>query len=247
MTDEYYLGMRPGDLDGKPYAKFWNPDMGPMQPHVETALIKGPQAAGLGYPIEERDRVLEPGYEPLENGYTRLDNGQIFVAHQCKMPGVKPEMFDWWMGWHHVEPQRYKLWFPLGHLVNRVDDSAGDDPDVPDRQKWADKTHHVLEYMGSGLAPLVGVFQDQSAYYDVEKFEKLGNSLTVGATIAYDGKGVSFGTMIHNFRETEDGCEMRTRTWLGQIEFTGLPSRGFAESVCELQVRRQARRSDRIR
>ena len=84
MTDEDYLGMRPGDLDDKPYAKYWNPEVGPMQPHVKEALIKVPQAAGLGYPIEERERVLERGYEPLENGYTRLDNGQIFVAHLSK-------------------------------------------------------------------------------------------------------------------------------------------------------------------
>jgi len=24
MSDEKYLGMKPGDLDGKPYAKYWN-------------------------------------------------------------------------------------------------------------------------------------------------------------------------------------------------------------------------------
>ena len=225
-----YLGMRPGDLEGKPYAKFWKP-LGPMQPHVKEALIKGPQASELGYPIEERDRVLEPGYELMENGYTRLDNGQIFVSHLCKMPGVKPYMFDWWMGWHHVEPQRYKLWSPTAHHINRVDDALGDVTDVPDRKKWAGMTHHVLEYMGNDLTPLVAVFDDQSAFYDVEKFHNLGNSLAVGGTISYDGKGISFGTMIHNFRETEDGCEMRTRTWLGAIEFTGLPKKGLINQL----------------
>ena len=236
MTDENYIGIRPGDLDGKPYAKYWDPKMGPVQPQVQEALTIGPQAAGLGYPIDERARVLEPGYELMENGYTRLDNGQIFVAHQCKMPSVKPYMFDWWMGWHHVEPQRYKLWSPLAHVRNYVDDSAGDDPNVSDREKWAEKTHHVLEYMGADLVPLVGSFHDQSGYFDVKTFEKLGNSLCVGATMGYDGKGISFGTMIHTFRETENGCEMRTRAWLGKIEITGLPSKGILNRLANTKL-----------
>jgi hypothetical protein len=31
MSRDKYLGMRSGDLDGKPYAKYWNPKMAPMQ------------------------------------------------------------------------------------------------------------------------------------------------------------------------------------------------------------------------
>mgnify|MGYP001225323634 CR=1 FL=1 len=34
MKREKYLGMRPGDLDGKPYARYWNPEMRPLPAHV---------------------------------------------------------------------------------------------------------------------------------------------------------------------------------------------------------------------
>lgn len=45
MTQQRYLGMRPGDLDGKPYAKYWNPDMSPLPEHVQSVLAHGVEAA----------------------------------------------------------------------------------------------------------------------------------------------------------------------------------------------------------
>jgi hypothetical protein len=88
MSDEKYLGMKPGDLDGKPYAKYWNSQMAPMQDHVQRALMHGVEASELGFPLSEANLLLEPGYLPLENGFTRLDNGQVFVAVLTRMPGV---------------------------------------------------------------------------------------------------------------------------------------------------------------
>jgi len=40
---------------------------------------------------------------------TRLVSGEISVAVLTKMPGVTGAMFEWWMGWHYMENQRYKL------------------------------------------------------------------------------------------------------------------------------------------
>jgi hypothetical protein len=98
MQDQLYLGMREGDLDGKPYARYWNPDMGPLQPHVAEALLHGPEASELGLDLKEADRLVDRGYLPLENGTTKLASGEIFVAVLTKMPGVTGAMFEWWMG-----------------------------------------------------------------------------------------------------------------------------------------------------
>ncbi|WP_371644948.1 hypothetical protein [Streptomyces mirabilis] len=38
-----HLGMHPGELDGKWYAKYWNPVMAPMPEHIEEAIGLGPQ------------------------------------------------------------------------------------------------------------------------------------------------------------------------------------------------------------
>ena len=50
MTDAKYLGMRPGDLDDKPYANYWNPEMGSMPSHVQRALMRG---------VEARERIKQ--------------------------------------------------------------------------------------------------------------------------------------------------------------------------------------------
>ncbi len=95
-----YLGMRQGDLDGKPYAQFWRPEMSAMQPHVAEAVLHGEQPGELGFGLEDAERLLEPGCLPLENGFARLSTGQVQVAVRTQMPGVTGEMFEWWMGWH---------------------------------------------------------------------------------------------------------------------------------------------------
>ena len=118
MRNDVYLGMRPGDLDGKPYSKYWNPEMLPLQPQVRDAAVHGDEAPELGFTMDQADQLMRPGYLPLENGTTKLANGQTFVAVLTHMPRVTGEMFEWWMGWHYMEPQRYKLWHPKAHLSN---------------------------------------------------------------------------------------------------------------------------------
>ena len=113
MSKENYLGMKPGDLDGKPYAKYWNPEMAPLPDHVQRALMHGIEASELGFPVTEANQLLEPGYLPLANGFTRLDNGQIFVAVLTRMPRVNGKMIDWWLGGESMETERYKQWHPL--------------------------------------------------------------------------------------------------------------------------------------
>jgi len=149
MSEEHYLGMRQGDLDGKPYAKYWKPDMGPMQEHAQRAALHGIEASELGFHVSDANQLLNRGYLPLENGFTRLDNGQIFVAVRTQMPRVTAKMLDWWFGWHYMEKERYKLWHPRAHILNRAENMIGDDSDKSDREKYLNNTNYVTEYVGS--------------------------------------------------------------------------------------------------
>jgi 2,4-dienoyl-CoA reductase-like NADH-dependent reductase (Old Yellow Enzyme family) len=74
-----YLGLRPGDLDGKSYARHWRPDMAPLSADVCEVLL-GPEAGELGLRLDDCNRLLDPLYLPLETGWTRLRNRQVFVA-----------------------------------------------------------------------------------------------------------------------------------------------------------------------
>ena len=69
-----------------------------MQPHVAEAVLHGEQPGELGFGLEDADRLLEPGYLPLESGFARLSTGQVHVAVRTQMPGVTGAMFEWWMG-----------------------------------------------------------------------------------------------------------------------------------------------------
>ena len=39
MRQDSYLGMRAGDLEGKPYARYWRQDMAPLSDAISQALL----------------------------------------------------------------------------------------------------------------------------------------------------------------------------------------------------------------
>ena len=232
MADQHYLGMRPGDLDDKPYAKYWNSEMKPLPEHVRVALAHGPEASELGLHVAEANQLLEPGYLPLETGYTRLDNGQILVAVLTKMPGVNGKMIDWWFGWEAQESQRYKLWHPRSHVAARSKKMNGDDPNLSDREKYLDNPNFVTEYVGHAALDFEITFSGPSVYFlDESRFEAAKIGTAICAKAGFAGTPLSFGLLIHLIRETDDGCEMRSRFWLGSVEIKGLPTKSILNRI----------------
>ena len=231
MKRDKYLGMRRGDLDEKPYAKYWNPEMGPLQEQVQRALMHGIEASELGFPVTQADLLLEPGYLPLENGFTRLANGQVFVAVLTKMPRVTSKMIDWWFGWHYMESQRYKLWHPRAHVLNRAERMIGDDPGLSDREKYLHNPNYVTEYVGGDLLDISIAFSEASDFLDISRFEAAHVGTAICGVVSYQSSPLVFGLIIHLIRETEDGCEMRSRFWLGKIELKGVPAAGLLSKI----------------
>lgn len=221
MREETYLGMRPGDLDAKPYARFWRPEMAPLSDEVTQALLRGEQSRELGFFLSESERLLEPGYLPLENGYTRLSNGQTFVAVRTDMPSATGAMFEWWMGWHYMEDQRYKLWHPRAHVANGTREMCGDDPSLTDREKYM-TTHYVTEYIANRLEKIAITF------FDARQFVGQGADLSAGGTTALicgrvdiQRAPITIGWLMHQIRENEGSTEMRSRFWVGKPEVRG--------------------------
>lgn len=73
------------------------------------------------------------------------------LANLTKMPGVTPEMFDWFFAWHGLDNLRYKIWNPEDHYKaetqNRV---RALDPDLTYQEKLWDTTHEITEDTGMG-------------------------------------------------------------------------------------------------
>ncbi|CAA0079521.1 Phloretin hydrolase [Zhongshania aliphaticivorans] len=224
MTNETYLGMRPDDLKDKPYAKYWNPDMKGLSEHVTQGLLQSPLPNGYGFSHKESTRLLESGYLPLESGYTQLSNGEMFVATLTPMPGVSGKMIDWWFGWHGSESQRYKLWHPHAHIKTLMKNPTEDNPNLSDRERYVGNTSYVDEYIGDRVLKLAIQFKDPEMFgLDPSKFEAAGVQTVVCAHVGPAKSSINVGKLVHLIRETEDGCEMRSRFWLGKASLRDKP------------------------
>jgi len=107
----------------------------------------------------------------------------------------------------------------------------GDNPQISDREKYLNNPNYVTEYVGGDLQELVITFSEPSAFFDVSRFQEANISTAICGVVGYQNSPASFGILIHLIRETEDGCEMRSRFWLGNIEIRGLPAEGILNKI----------------
>lgn len=211
---ERYLGMRPGDMDGKPYARHWNPRLSPLPADVCQALSHGPVAAPLLPPLEEAAEVFERSSERLEFGYAAAKSGGLRIALCTQMPRVVPGMIDWWFGWHSDEPQRYKLWHPLAHVH-----AAWKSPPPSGSQgraRYVGQTSFVDEYVGSELGSYAIRFLPPAEVgLDERRLADPQQATAVCARIGFVQLPFDFGYLIHYLDRTSEGCRMRSRFWVG--------------------------------
>ena len=156
--------------------------------------------------IEDLNQLLEPGYQEMETGYYRLENGQIHVAALTRMPRCNGEMVNWWFGFLD-NTEKYKLWHPDDHLLLEWDDkfSPGN---------YIGATMTIKENMGNVILDGKIRFVEPSIFFDTSRFEEAN----VGTVICGDGYGLEMdkqvGQIIHFVRNTDFGCEMRSRFWI---------------------------------
>jgi hypothetical protein len=163
--------------------------------------------------VDQIDRLLDPGYLPLESGYIRLSNGYYLVAVLTRMPFCDRKMIEWWFA-YGLSPkehtQIYKLWHPVDHIHGVWDD------------RWTPGNYigasHIVDETLGGKPPVVKLrihFQDPANFYDVSKFEK-ARATAICARLYIRGEGTELeaGFMTHFVRNIDVGCEMRSRFWL---------------------------------
>lgn len=155
--------------------------------------------------FNETSQLIEPGYLPLETGYYRLSNGQMHVAILTLMHRCKGEMIDWWFG-HLADTATLRMWHP----------------DSPVSLEW-DENYRPGSYIGASQI-VEGEFggrdtgirihyHDPAEFLDISKLADANVSVAVCANV-YDLEKVPRGRFIHLVRDTESGCEVRSRFWL---------------------------------
>jgi len=219
-----HLGILRRELRGRSYERFFRWEMDPLPDSVEEALRKGESRAGDALPRAEAAQLLEPGYLPLETGWARLADGRVHVATLTRFPGASGAMIDWWFGWHGEETERYKLWHPQAHLYTQMRHPRGAVANLSDRERYLGNTSYADEYVGPEIQRLAISFHEPSRFgLDEASFERAGIQTAVCARVGFTDRPVDGGYLVHLIRETEDGCEMRSRFWLGEAHMRGLP------------------------
>ncbi|MDP6429681.1 MAG: hypothetical protein QF393_16815 [Rhodospirillales bacterium] len=159
----------------------------------------------------EAAQLFKNGYLPIESGYQDLGDGKKLVAAYTRMPGCRAKMVDWWFGWVTTTEQ-YKLWHPRDHLFS--DWEGREDGD------YVGAAHLVHEYLAGDDGP---IYKLRISFTDAHEFfggttSNVEGIIPVCANIGDLEKPVDFGKMTHFVRDTDYGCEMRSRFWLGEIE-----------------------------
>ena len=200
------------------YAKYYDLPITPIPAEKLAILEAGPMDPKDALPIERRNDLFLPGYLPGEIGYCVMPNGTGFIANRTEMPGVTPEMFEWWFAWHGLNDMRYRIWDPEDHFYARQQmPEKVLDPSVPMREKTWGTVHDVLEDIGAGPDRLILEFQYPHVLGYEE--EKVGTSVCATMMCANGhgptpGEGVA-AIMTHMVREIEGGIELRSRFWIG--------------------------------
>ncbi len=218
----------------RPYAKYYTMDLGEADQAALELMTwdrRIPQDKMLM--PEDMNKLLDPGNFEVETGWGMLDNGAGYIAMRHEMPGVTPEMIDWWFAWHPIEPLRYRIWYPPYHLGIGLDEWARPrilDPAVPVRDKIERVIHHVTEDTGCGTEHIdIHFLTPEQMGFDMSRWHKPNVATFVGGFgfSITDGQPPEMpaapAIMCHFIREMDGGVEWRTRFWMGYTIMNGHP------------------------
>lgn len=206
-----------------PWGAYFRPTVSPLPARVTSALQAGPVPTNNVAPVALiAEHMSRPGYLPLETGFGMGADGTACVACLTDMPGVRPEMWDWWFGWHIKESSRYKLWHPEAHVFTMPGEQRSDHPALSDKQRYIGNVSYIDEYIGANLMRLAVRFVAPSAlgFADTEK-----HCTTVVGRGGPSLAPVTAVWLIHQMRRTDTGCELRSRFYIGPPQpLPGLPA-----------------------
>ena len=206
--------------------KYFLLDMKQADPRRYAAAAK-PVDPSLGLHPTDLNKLFEPGYLPLEAGFCNLPDGGGMLANITDMPGVTPEMFDWWFAWHGLAPMRYKIWNHEDHYyVMTRNPEISSNKALSMKERYWNTIHDVQEDVGLGLEHIAINFRNPADIgFDPEKLKDFKG------TIVCAGNERNPVIMCHFLRPTKTGCELRTRFWFGYSIIDGKPRKILPDGV----------------
>ncbi|MFD4729284.1 DAPG hydrolase family protein [Streptomyces sp. NPDC058423] len=194
----------------------------------------GPQPPPLCLGLDDAGTLNEGGYQDLEDGYSLFGDGSMHIATSTRMPGVSPDMVDWWFWWHATETQRYKLWYPRAHLY--AEWPGAGEGNAPYRERYIGGTSFVDEYVGNVPGRLAIRFVRPGDLGFSEDGLDPQEATAVCARVGFSDAPLDWGHLVHYVRRVNGGAEMRSRFWMGGSHVAprgGAPLTGDLEKVAE--------------
>jgi DAPG hydrolase PhiG domain len=186
----------------------------PLEPpsqDVLDALERGPMEPRDALSRSDLDRLLDPSPLLAENGWCTLPDGVGYVAVRTPMPGVTGEMVDWWFDWHPRDPVRYRIWHPLAHHDNSLEEP----PARRAKAHWG-AVHHPVEDLGSERVHARIAFAAPTEMgLSTDALDHPAVATIVCGYAGDDRRRVRHSLMIHTFLRDDGGTVLRSQFWLG--------------------------------
>lgn len=179
--------------------------------------------------FDDRNQMLAPGYLPLESGITHHDDGTLTIATLTRMPRCRAKMVHWWFGWLGGTDQ-YKLWHPKDHVFSDWEDRGTDG-------NYHGAKHLVHEHLAGSekLHKLRIHFRDPREVFDPAGYDAVDGIAVCGRAGSLENP-VNLGHMVHFVRNTDYGCEMRTRFWLGHVHHQDLETQLPQDAIHQIRA-----------
>ena len=208
-----------------PLYKYFEREIEPVPTEIVNRIMSGNFDPEGGILPSEMNQLFEPGYLAGEFGWYRLEDGGIMMANLTPMPGVTPDMFDWWFAWHGLSSMRYKIWDKDDHYYCQTrNPEKALDKTLSMQERYWNTSHDVKEALLDGQEPVdvhLNFVPPETVGFDPEKLKVFD-----GTIVCTPGPAI----MTHFIRPVNDGCELRTRFWLGYQAVGNKPVR-IAEIV----------------
>lgn len=221
MSEFNRVPLRPG-AEKRSYYKYYLKDLEPL-PDDKAEFLKHPvKDMKDGLSIHDRNDLFQDGYLAGEQGVFQTKEGGKLVANRTVFAGSNGEMLQWWFAWHPLDPLRYAIWDPFDHYG--LDLSYEDlhkvlAPGKTLQERCCGIQHVVKESLVIGDPPatmFLNFKKPEDLGYEAEKIGTKACSFFVCANCEIDSPvGRIPSVMTHMARDTEYGCELRSRFWLG--------------------------------
>lgn len=168
-------------------------------------------------PFDSKNSILFDSKLQNEVGFVKMEDDTFLVAMICPMPGITPEMIDWWFWWHPQEHWRYKVWFPGEHFGIGYSKKQKEYFNKKSCPPFQNNTHYPLEKIGKAVLPLRIDFVTPDEFgFSMTASENNNICRIVCGHVGVFNNLVRHTEMAHIFKQTEEGLLLISRFWLGQ-------------------------------